>query len=132
MGSVSQRTQNTPAHRDLHGLCPALTVLSSCLRQLSGSPSGDIRRNASTSIGQSYLTVITSELDGPQGDPGLEALLDLDGEAFVIDPAGQYWVYFRVRRVLRTPDKPHGLQYSMTLHGPEGKRLVGFDNAHPV
>ncbi len=76
--------------------------------------------------------MITSELDGPQGDPGLEALLDLDGEAFVIDPAGQYWVYFRVRRVLRTPDKPHGLQYSMTLHGPEGKRLVGFDNAHPV
>lgn len=39
---------------------------------------------------------------------------------------------FRVRRVLRTPEKPHGLEYSMTLHGPDGRRLVGFDNAHPV
>jgi hypothetical protein len=27
---------------------------------------------------------------------------------------------------------PHGLRYSLTLHGPEGSRLVGFDNAHPV
>jgi Family of unknown function (DUF6516) len=28
--------------------------------------------------------------------------------------------------------KPHGLNYSLTLHGPDGERLVGFDNAHPV
>jgi hypothetical protein len=28
--------------------------------------------------------------------------------------------------------KPHGLDYSLTLHGPDGERLVGFDNAHPV
>lgn len=76
--------------------------------------------------------MITFEPDDPQRDPGLDALLDLDGEAFVIDPAGQYWVYFRVRRTRRTSDKPHGLEYSITLHGPEGKRLVGFDNAHSV
>jgi hypothetical protein len=25
-----------------------------------------------------------------------------------------------------------GIDYSLTLHGPEGERLVGFDNAHPV
>lgn len=31
-----------------------------------------------------------------------------------------------------TPGKPHGLDYSLTLHGPNGDRLVGFDNAHPV
>jgi hypothetical protein len=24
------------------------------------------------------------------------------------------------------------LDYSPTLHGPDGERLVGFDNAHPV
>ena len=24
------------------------------------------------------------------------------------------------------------LDYSLTLHGPDGERLVGFDNAHPV
>jgi hypothetical protein len=26
----------------------------------------------------------------------------------------------------------HGLSYSLTLHGADGERLVGFDNAHPV
>lgn len=76
--------------------------------------------------------MITFEPDDPLRDPGMDALLDLDGEAFVIDPAGQYWVYFRVRRTLRTPDKPHGLEYSITLHGPDGTRLIGYDNAHPV
>jgi hypothetical protein len=29
-------------------------------------------------------------------------------------------------------EKPFGLDYSLTLHGPGGERLVGFDNAHPV
>jgi hypothetical protein len=29
-------------------------------------------------------------------------------------------------------EKPHGLDYSLTLHGRDGGRLVGFDNAHPV
>ena len=31
-----------------------------------------------------------------------------------------------------TPQRPHGLNYSLTLHAPDGARLVGFDNAHPV
>jgi YD repeat-containing protein len=43
--------------------------------------------------------------------------MDLDGLTFVVDPAGGYW---------------HGLDYSLTLHGPRGERLVGFDNAHRV
>jgi Family of unknown function (DUF6516) len=34
--------------------------------------------------------------------------------------------------VLVSEAKPHGLDYSLTLHGPDGARLVGFDNAHPV
>lgn len=29
-------------------------------------------------------------------------------------------------------EKPHGLDYSLTLHGPDGERLVGLDKAHPV
>jgi Family of unknown function (DUF6516) len=37
-----------------------------------------------------------------------------------------------VTRVPASPDKPHGLDYSLTLHGPNGERLVGFGNAHPV
>lgn len=65
-------------------------------------------------------------------DPALHALLDLDGLTFVVDPAGGHWVRFVVTRVPVTPEKPHGLDYSLTLHGPSGERLVGFDNAHPV
>ena len=37
-----------------------------------------------------------------------------------------------VTRVPVSPEKPHGLDYALTLHGPDGDRLVGFDNAHPV
>ena len=65
-------------------------------------------------------------------DTGPEALLDLDSQVFVVDTKGQYWVRFSVRRVPSTPDRPHGLNYSLTLHGPDGNRLVGFDNAHAV
>jgi uncharacterized protein DUF6516 len=49
----------------------------------------------------------------------------------VIDEAG-YWVRFVVNGVPPSPDKPHGLDYSLTMHGPDGERLVGFDNAHQV
>jgi len=42
------------------------------------------------------------------------------------------WVRFVVREVSVTAAKPHGLDYSLTLHAPEGDRLMGFDNAHPV
>ena len=34
--------------------------------------------------------------------------------------------------VLVTEQKPHGLDYSLTMHAPDGTRLVGFDNAHLV
>ena len=50
----------------------------------------------------------------------------------VVDPEGGHWARFVVTRVEATPEKPHGLDYSLTLHGPDGERLVGFDNAHPV
>ncbi len=65
-------------------------------------------------------------------DRSLDTLLDLDGQVLIIDAAGPYWVKFVVHRVPASPAKPHGLDYSLTLHGPDGKRLVGFDNAHPV
>ncbi|MGO8932193.1 MAG: DUF6516 family protein [Terracidiphilus sp.] len=65
-------------------------------------------------------------------DPALDTLLDLDGLTFVVDPAGGHWVSFVVNRVPVTPEKPHGLDYSLTLHGRNGQRLMGFDNAHPV
>ena len=65
-------------------------------------------------------------------DPALDTLLDLNGLTLVIDPEAGYWVRFVVTQVPVVPEKPHGLNYSLTLHGPSGERLVGFDNAHPV
>jgi len=65
-------------------------------------------------------------------DPTLDVLLDLDGQILVVDPANGHWVRFVVTRVPVSPEKPHGIVYSLTLHGPDGERLVGFDNAHPV
>jgi hypothetical protein len=65
-------------------------------------------------------------------DPALDALLDLNGLTFVVDPQGGHWVRFVVTVVPATPEKPHGLDYSLTLHGPGGERLAGFDNAHPA
>lgn len=65
-------------------------------------------------------------------DPTLDVLLDLDGQVLVVDPAGGHWVRFAVTRVPASPEKPHGIDYSLTLHGPNGERLVGFDNAHSV
>ena len=64
--------------------------------------------------------------------PSLDALLDLDGTVLVVDPETKHWVRFVVTRVEATEAKPHGLDYSLTLHDPDGERLVGFDNAHRV
>ena len=64
-------------------------------------------------------------------DFSLDTLLDLDGQVLVIDATG-YWVKFVVNQVPATVDRPCGLDYTLTLHGPDGARLVGFDNAHPM
>jgi hypothetical protein len=63
-------------------------------------------------------------------DPGLGILLDLDGESFAVDEAGNYTVKFVVKQVPASPERPHGLSYSLTLHDENGVRIVGFDNAH--
>lgn len=65
-------------------------------------------------------------------DPSLDTLLLLDGQVFFIDDAGRYYVKFSVKAVPASPERPHGLDYSLTLHGEGGERLVGFDNAHVV
>lgn len=67
----------------------------------------------------------------PDRDPGLETLLGLHGETLFVDDTG-HWVKFVVVRTEPTPERPHGLSYSLTPHAPDGSRLVGFDNAHPV
>ena len=65
-------------------------------------------------------------------DPSLDVLVDLDGQVLVVEPAGSHWVKFVVTRVPVSAEKPHGIDYSLTLHGRDSERLVGFDNTHPV
>ena len=56
--------------------------------------------------------------------------MDFDGRIHYLEKG--YWLKFEVARVAATATRPHGLSYSFTLHAPDGKRLVGFDNAHDV
>jgi hypothetical protein len=63
-------------------------------------------------------------------DLSLGTLLLLDGESFVVESG--YWVKFEVKQGPTSTEKPHGLEYSLTLHDSENERLLGFDNAHPI
>jgi Family of unknown function (DUF6516) len=65
-----------------------------------------------------------------EAEHGLEFLLAFDGRIHHLE-AG-YWLKFEIKRVAASKERPHGLSYSFTLHEPDGKRLVGFDNAHGV
>jgi len=65
-------------------------------------------------------------------DGGLEYLLSLNGMTFVIDDTLGLWVKFAAHQAPSTPEAPHGITYSLTLHDRTGKRLLGFDNAHTV
>jgi hypothetical protein len=60
----------------------------------------------------------------------LEFLLAFDGRIHQIQKG--YWLKFEIKRTAPTPERPHGLRYSFTLHDPNGNRLMGFDNAHGV
>jgi hypothetical protein len=63
-------------------------------------------------------------------DDTLSYLLDLDGEEIVYD--GGYVARFKVKEIAATPEKPHGVSYSLTFHAANGRRLMGYDNAHGV
>ncbi|MBI3504816.1 MAG: hypothetical protein HY059_08230 [Proteobacteria bacterium] len=43
-----------------------------------------------------------------------------------------FWIKIEAVRVDPTPDRPHGLRYSLCLFAPGDERVVCFDNAHPV
>lgn len=60
----------------------------------------------------------------------LELLLSYDGLVHML--ASGHYLKFEVRRVEKSTRVPHGIAYSLTLHAPSGKRLLGFDNAHLV
>jgi Family of unknown function (DUF6516) len=64
------------------------------------------------------------------GEHTLEFLLGFDGR--IHRYPGGYWLKFEITQGEESEEKPHGLTYSFTLHGPDNRRLVGFDNAHGV
>ena len=64
------------------------------------------------------------------GEHTLEFLLGFNGH--VHRYADGYWLKFEITEVEASDGKPHGLDYSFTLHGPDNRRLIGFDNAHSV
>lgn len=59
---------------------------------------------------------------------GLAFLLAFDGRVHHLERG--YWIRFEMTRVEPSAKRPHGLNYSFTLHDPDGTRLIGFDNAH--
>lgn len=60
----------------------------------------------------------------------LDTLLDLHGEILVQE--GGYWIKIEAWTVEPSEGIPHGIRYSLTLHDPNGKRILGYDNAHAV
>lgn len=56
--------------------------------------------------------------------------MELDG--VIIEQRFGYWVKIEAQRVQVSRDIPHGVRYSLTLHGPYNKRIMGYDNAHAV
>lgn len=60
----------------------------------------------------------------------LENLLNLDGEIFPMDNG--YWVKFEAHSVEKSESMPYGIKYSLTLHDPKNRRVIGYDNAHSL
>ncbi|MFP4615537.1 MAG: DUF6516 family protein, partial [Thiohalorhabdus sp.] len=58
----------------------------------------------------------------------METLLDLNGEMIRLNNG--YSVKFEARQVSPNENLPHGIRYSLTLHDPNNKRVLGYDNAH--
>lgn len=65
-----------------------------------------------------------------QDSASLEALLDLDATTYEV--GGGFWVSISVSRVAPDAGRPHGIQYALSLHSPGGRRILGYDNAHPA
>jgi len=63
-------------------------------------------------------------------DHGVDNLLALNGDRYFVDEKGEFEAIFETKSVPVTPERPHGLKYSLVLLDANGDRVVGFDNAH--
>ena len=61
-------------------------------------------------------------------DPGLVALLDLDGEVFPM--VNGFWTKIEAKMAMQNEGIPHGVRYSLTLHDCDNLRVLGYDNSH--
>jgi hypothetical protein len=61
-------------------------------------------------------------------DDGVETLLNLDG--WTTEVGGGFWLSVKAFRVPPDALRPQGLNYSLTMHRPGGRRILGYDNAH--
>ncbi len=64
------------------------------------------------------------------GGHEIRTLLDLHD--LIIDQENGYWIKIEAWEVPVNRDIPHGVRYTLTLHAPSGKRILGYDNAHAV
>ena len=65
-------------------------------------------------------------------DLAVEYFLELDGTVHFVDEKCKYRVEIKAKCTDVTPERPHGLSYSLALHNEKHERILGFDNAHPV
>ena len=63
-------------------------------------------------------------------DGTLDRLLDLDGE--IMEVGGGYWVKITASRIAPDTTRPHGVEYSLSLFGPDDETVIRYDNAHPI
>lgn len=61
---------------------------------------------------------------------GWDYILDLHRQKIGYDNG--YWVTIRAISVEADEGRPHGLQYSLTLHDENDDRVLGYDNSHGV
>jgi len=65
-------------------------------------------------------------------DFGIDVLFAQNRDRYFIDEKGDLEVIIKAVRVDITPERPHGLKYSLVVLNAKGERVIGFDNAHGV
>lgn len=87
---------------------------------------------STTVFGMQYrptsFTLSSGDIVIMKKDHAIYALLDLHRS--IIDQGRGYWVKLEAWEVDVSVQIPHGIRYSLTLHEPHGKRILGYDNAH--
>lgn len=60
----------------------------------------------------------------------LDILLEMDGLIYYY-PSG-FWLKIEAKGMRRSSNYPYAVKYSLTLHDPNGNRILGYDNAHRI